>query len=479
MWLGLVLGPCIAIVALVALWKNETRFDYARAAELTHPLSELNASHRGEVISLTGSMDQQLTFPGEYVEAFTGRLVVWRDAQIYAWREDSDDDGNTTWSMTWMNNLERNSRNSGIVQRLSSKQIMPVKFVVGQLSVEKELVEFVDPVSKLDARTLTLSQGGKSLGLRLREGEFYLTKGGAPRLGDERVQFSGIVVPETATYFGKFDGERGIADQQNQQTGFFSSLIRDSGILHHLVAGDREDAIASMKSHIGRLKWMYRGVGSAGVVFGLLCLMSTIMGFLFHVPVIGSIAQSGVLVLSLAVGLPLAALTIITGYLASKPIVLLVVLLVVAAAILFVVMRGATSQASFKEKLESRYGRQLNEIDFAEMEFIELVLLAHVDSTIEPGEEKLLRQWAKRQRWDEEKYNKMLKRAKDGLPDGNDTHVSREHLENLMRLALADGSLSSNEVSAIKQIAHRVGYKNAELNEMMRRLRNGSEPASE
>jgi hypothetical protein len=394
------------------LWKNETRFDYAGAAESTKAVIEVKGSQEGDLISLTGSMDPQLTFPGEYVKSFTGHLVVWRDAEIYAWEEDSDDDGNTTWSMRWMSHLERNSRNRGVVQRLTSKKFMPEQFVVGAFRVKKDLVEFVDPRKAIDAQTLTLSNGGNAPKLRVQQGGLYLNNHATPRLGDEWVHYSGIQVPETATYFGKFDGERGVADQTNRRTGIFASLIHDSGILHHIVAGDREVAIASMKSHISRLKWMVRFLGTGSVVLGFLFFMSTIVGFLFHIPVIGSIAHAGVLVLSLVIGLPLAIVTIIAGFFASQPVILLVILIVVAAVILFVAKRGSTSQASFKQNLEQKYGRQLSDSDLTELEFIELALLAHVDSTIGSGEEKMLRQWAKKHRWDEAKYNQLMKRAK-------------------------------------------------------------------
>ncbi len=469
-WGGLLMGPFMVCVALVALWKNETRFVYARAAVSTLSVIDLNGLQAGELISMTGSMDQQLSFPGEYVERFTGHLVVWRDAQIYAWQEDEDDDG-TTWSMRWMSNLERNSRNSRIVQRLSSNRFMPEGFVVGDLKVKRDLVEFVDPVKTIDAQALTLSNGEIALKLRLQEGALYLNKGATSRLGDERVHYSGILVPETGTYFGKFDGVRGVADETDRRTGFFASIISDSGILHHIVAGDREVAIATMKSHIGRLKWMVRGVGTAAVVLGFLLFMSTIVGFLFHIPVLGSIAHTGVFALSLIIGIPLALITIIAGYLASQPVVLLLILGVVAAAILYVANRGATSQASFKGNLEREFGRQLNDSDLTELEFIQLALLAQADSIIGTGEEKMLRQWAKKHRWDEAKYNQMMKRAMDGVTPGSGKHVNEGHLETLMRLALADGTLSSHEVTAIKHISRRAGYSNNDLNAMIRRLR--------
>ncbi|MCG8601229.1 MAG: phosphatase PAP2 family protein, partial [Verrucomicrobiales bacterium] len=71
---GLIIGPALVIIALVALWKNETRFDYHKAAAKTEPAFSLDAVGEGSNFSYTGGMDGSLTLPGKYIAAFTGYL---------------------------------------------------------------------------------------------------------------------------------------------------------------------------------------------------------------------------------------------------------------------------------------------------------------------------------------------------------------------------------------------------------------------
>ena len=112
-WLGLMIGPLISCCAVVALWKNETRFDYHRAAAATDSVQSPRDATNGQLISLTGPMDQSLTIQGTYVDSFTGYLQVRRVAEIYAWDREEDSDDGVTWTLRWMSSVEGNSRNSG------------------------------------------------------------------------------------------------------------------------------------------------------------------------------------------------------------------------------------------------------------------------------------------------------------------------------------------------------------------------------
>ena len=115
-------------------------------------------------------------------------------------------------------------------------------------------LQFVDKKQTIPSSSLQLSEKGENEDLALRGGYFYLAKGGENDLGDERLSYRGLPVPETATYFGKWGEGMAIAHQAEEKSGFVSSIIEDKGILHHLVAGDRETALDSIKAHLARLK---------------------------------------------------------------------------------------------------------------------------------------------------------------------------------------------------------------------------------
>ena len=466
-WMGVLLGPALSFFAVVALWKNETRFDYYRAAAKTDEIQSADEGADGQLISLTGPMDQSMSLDGEYVESFTGFLEVWRIAQIYAWDKDKSSDDRVTWNLEWMSSVESNSRNSGVHQRLSSNRFLPPKFDVGSLPVASSNIEFVDSSTSISPSQLKVTH--KKL---QPESEYlYLRKGKPQQLGDERVSYSGIPIPSQATYFGKLQSAGGVADLSHKRDGMINRLIQDTGVLHHIVAGDRAIALATMKSHIARVKWIVRGLGTLFVVVGFLILFSTIVGFLFHIPILGRVAETGVFVLSLAIGLPIAFVTILSSYLFAHPLILLLIVGVIGGLIYYGRRRGKSSQQAIRSQLDAQYGRSLGANDIKELEFLELAQLAMSDSSYGAKEERFLQQWASKHGWDSEKFDQMLQRAKHETDSGGTAVSNDEHLMNVMRLSLADGSLSQFEIRAIRTTAQKLGYDNTKIRQMLDRAR--------
>lgn len=464
-WAGIVFGPVLVFFALSALWKNETRFDYHRAAARTLEISTIDQASPGDLVSFTGPMDRSLTLSGEYVDSFTGFLSVGRHAEIYAWDEERNDD-RVTWNKEWMSRLESNSRNSGLKQELTSTRFLPPEYEVGDLSITSEKIEFVDRKESIPGASLTI----KHPELEIEGGtHLYLRKGQGDQLGDERVRYSGVPVPETATYFGKFDSQQGVPDTTQQRTGMIHRLIQDTGILHHIVAGDRDVALATMKAHIGRLKWLARGIGTACVVLGFSILFGTVAGVLFHIPIIGRIAEAGSFFLALVLGLPLALLTMTAAYLIAHPIILAIIVIAVTAAFFKLRQRGKSSQAALKYQLDEQHGRILQTSDLKEMEFMELAQLALSESGFSKDEEQFLRLWARKHRWPDSKYEALLAKAKESQTTKDAPTTSEEHVETLIRLALADGSMSQYEMKTIRRAARQNSVDDSKIRELIER----------
>ena len=105
----IVMGVMMLGGAIAALWQNEFRFDYHKAASETVFVEHISSLEDNAIFSHTGDMDQSLTLKGEYAQEFIGYLIVMRRTEIYAWDRDEDDNG-VTWSKEWMSNLESKSR---------------------------------------------------------------------------------------------------------------------------------------------------------------------------------------------------------------------------------------------------------------------------------------------------------------------------------------------------------------------------------
>jgi len=468
---GFIVGPVLILIAMVALWKNETRFDYHHAAKKTTPVSSLSVAKPADLISWTGAMDQNLTLEGHYVEDFTGHLVVYRRAEIYCWDRDEDEDGDVTWDLDWQGGVQSNARNTHVTQELRGDTILPPSYEVGGLTLQSERIEFVDPTESIPIAQLSLS--GQEPRLETRENTFYLSKGQPDRLGDERLSYTAIPVPSPATWFGHYTGTQGVADTTHQRSGLLNEMIQDTGILHHLVAGTRPEALASMKKHIQRLKWIIRVVGTVAVWFGFLALFAGLLKFLFHIPVIGRMASRGAFLLSFVVGIPVAMFTIIAGFIAGHPVLLFVLLflaLLVVGIGLVVARRGKRTQQALKSQLEAQHGHALESDEMKELEYMELAQLAGAEQGIGAQEEEFLNSWGAKHGWDTEKQQSMLARAKETQPEQSSDR-GRSHLENLIRLAIADGELTPFEMRSIQTAAANADFDAAAVRTLMAEVR--------
>lgn len=464
------IGPVLIGLASLALWKNEGRFDYHRAAKEADVIESIQDAESGQLISFTDSMDPKLTLHGDYVDKLVGYLEVRRNAEIYAWDEDEDEDGNVTWSKQWMGTRQSNSRNRGIEQKLSSIRFMPESYQVGEMPINADRIEFVDSAITIPPSGLTLTEIGSNHGLRVSGQYLYLRKQSATTLGDERVSYQGIPVPAVATYFGKIVNGRGTVHQAIEKGGLIDNFIQDRGVLHHLVKGDRDESLQTIKGYITRIKWMVRAGGIICLVIGFACLASAFAAFLFHVPVIGSIVQAGTLLASAVLGVSLGATIIIASHLFHHPLILLTLIVVGGLLFYFLRRRGQASQQALKQRVDQQYGHVVTKNEFAELEFIELAQLAYADREFDDGEKSFLIKWAKKRGWDQDKTRQMISRAKKTLAEPSESTASQPHLENLIRLSLADGSVTSYELRVISDVAKGLGYSGAQVTQLMKQV---------
>lgn len=456
-------GPGLVFLSLSALWKNEVRFDYHQAAAATRPVAVAAALEEGQRFSFTGPMNQGLFMSGEYVVGFTGYLLVDRQAEIYAWSESKDSDNNVTWKLRWMSRLEDNSRNAGVRQLLSSRRFMPDSYQVGELKMDVNLIEFVAssqgiPPASLERRRPDLSPRGD---------HFYLYKEQHNDLGNERLSYQGLPVPQVATVFSRFANGLAIADTSQQRDGWINRMIQDSGVLHHLVAGDRETALASLKRDIGRVKMFVRALGTLFTLVGFLIFFYTIFGALLSIPWIGRLAEAGVLVLSLAIGLPLAILTMVGAWFVANPLVLVGIIAASLVGSLLLGKRSQQTRDAVRRTMERQRGDSLDDADLRELEFLELAALALGDGELGDQEDKFLRRWAKRQGWDETRFDGLMQQAREQQSVGGQK-TTEQHLRNLVQLALADGQLTSGELATIERVARRLGYSRKRIIELAR-----------
>lgn len=462
---GFFFGIAVIGVSISALWKNETRFDYHKAAGDCVVLDEQHdpADDTPENICYGGAMDQELTLKGSYVEQFKGFLYVDRNAEIYAWDRDEDSDGDVTWTKRWMSSLQSNRKNNDLSKQLSSDRIIPSEHQVGRLEIPTSELIFIDNEVKIPVSELALIREN----LKIKDDYFYLSKGRSDRLGDERVSFAGIPVPVKATYFGKIESGLATPDLTNQRTNWINQMIGDSGVLYYLICGDRDEALAKLKSRLNFVKWLVRGIGTAATVLGFLITLSTVFGILFHIPVIGQVAQTGVFWASILLGVPVAVTTIAMSFLVAHPIWLGLLIGSFISVFWYLGSKAKSSQQRVKNQVERQYGRKLEADDIKLLEFSELTQMALSNGEIPDDEREFLYSWGKQHGWDQAYCDRLIDAAKSGIVSAEEAVPTEQHLKNLIRLALSDGQMSKYEIDAIKQAAARLGYSDARVKSMV------------
>ena len=91
---ALLVGPGLVIGGVMALWQNEGRFDYYRAARAAVVIAAPSGAPPGEAVACSATLNTDIPIAGDYVTAFVGYHVVRRSAEIYSWKRSEDSDGN-------------------------------------------------------------------------------------------------------------------------------------------------------------------------------------------------------------------------------------------------------------------------------------------------------------------------------------------------------------------------------------------------
>ncbi len=447
-----------------AIWKNEHRFDYHQAAEATEAVENVGELAPAHLFSHTGKMDQGLTLKGQYVRSFQGFLEVKCSAEIYAWDRDEDDDG-VSWSKEWMSYLQENERNEDLSKRLKSDTFRPDTYQIADLTIDPTEIQFIDEREEIHPSKLQLTRKGKKNNLSLQGDYFYLLKDDegegdpADDLGDERLSYRGLPVPETATYFGKWGEGRAVVHQAEKKEGMLSDIINDKGILHHLVAGERETALDSMKEHLAHLKKMTRLIALAVATIGGGVLFSSLTRFLVFIPLVGTLVNRISGWLGMLIGFLLGFITLILAFLSSHPLILALFLLALASGLFFLWKNAKQKREGVKAQLSKTLGYQPSQNELEELEFIGLWQLLASDGTITTAEKKQLKKWTKRHRWSTGRVEELTQRAQAELAGSN----PRDTLQSLICFTLADGNINRTEMKSLEQAATKIGVAKPQL----------------
>lgn len=506
-------GPGAIGLATTVLWQNEDRFDYHEAAREATVVESIIDATPTDAVAYTGSLDTAAWVPGHYVEGFTGYLTVRRHAEIYSWVEHEEEDGSVSEYQSWSPSLEQTSGNWGLTQVLSDASFQPARITLGDLDVPSSGLEYVDALETIDPRTLRVTEEGRRWRLQVEDDYLYLRLDpGETSIGDERLRYEGIRAAPTGTYFGRVEDGIAVGMRYEGHEDFVSMMIQSDGVLHHLVNGDRGEAIVTIRRHLARRKWLVRVLGTIAMTIGFWIVFGRFLSAVYSIPLLGSVAELGAFVLGLLVGVPFALLVIAASLFVHTPALAAIPLTLGVVGVGFLLYRGGVTSAAAKrwqdqELSRRRAKRNLRKgvewakerarlatvspreweahLDRLELEdtFQRVAMLACLDDAyISHQERRFLFDWGKRQGLREKVMHAYLSGAStesrkrfelklDQAPDADD----RDDLRLMILVALSDGVISSAEMEALERIGARIGVDKHELAAMIAAVE--SEPA--
>jgi hypothetical protein len=325
-----------------------------------------------------------------------------------------------------------------------------------------------------------LTEAGRQAGLK-PHGEFFYKGSGygrSPELGDERISYRGVRNAPTASYFGLIENGVARGKQFHIRKSIISRLIKNDGILHHLVNGDRDEALQTLAGDFRRLTWLVRLGGTAAIVFGINWLFSGFVNLLYRIPLVGSLVETGVFVVSLIVGLSLAVAVMLASFVAHHPLTVALPLAIVIMAVVGFRYYSKVARTNVRQNLERYRGGELvigetaatatSLADRAETSFKNLAKVAQAEGGLSKKENRYLVQWGQRSGLSEPRMKALFAEAKQegGLPQATD----RADLVLLTCLAMADGVLSTKELSMLNAFGKGIGLSTHDVRKIIVQL---------
>ncbi len=452
----------LLLISIAGLWINEVRFDLPAAARDTEHQSGSVMVENGQNISYTGRVDPNLFIAGEYVIGFKGYIGVKRIVETYAW----DHKRNKPDVLKWQENPDNTSANDSLISKFEYKLLTPPIYELGALTISATDIHFGNALSTIPPSSLQWIN--RRDGVRSEGDYFYYSSNGgslgSPQFGDQRIRYIGLDADGSFTYFGRFEDGRGRADTSQRNLGMLNEFLRNDGILHHLVKGNRLEALQTLKAKHEEIKTVIRWGGTALVCASIYAMLYYALSMFLFIPIVGWVIEFGTFIAGIVIGIPLSLTVIALGYLVAHPLLLLAVIVGIGAGYRVLRSRDRSRREKVKTEVASTYALELATHSVAELEFLEFVHANTQDGQILPESRVQLFELGETHDWPMSKIDQLIEEALS-----KPTKLSAiEQLKALIKLALADGKLSTLEVKMIRSTSQRAGLTEQQTRELIK-----------
>ncbi|NVK30468.1 MAG: hypothetical protein HWE20_05665 [Gammaproteobacteria bacterium] len=448
--------------SIAGLWLNEVRFDLPAAARDTQHINHISAAIEGENISFTGRIDPSLFIAGEYVSGFEGYIGVKRLVETYAW----DQKRRAPDILKWQESPDRIAANDGLIRQFEYKKLTPMSYQLDELTVSGEDIHFGNLMTTIAPQQLQWTRSDTQVAI---EGDyFYFSKSGGsltnPQFGDQRIRYIGLSADNTFTYFGRFEDGRGRADNRHRNFGLLNKFLRNDGVFHHFVIGDRARAIQTLARDHEQTKTILRWGGTALVCASIYAMLYYALSMFLFIPIVGWVIGFGTFIAGIVIGVPLSLCVIALGYLAANPALLAGILVAIALGYRTLRTRDRATRRNAKAEVKQAFVHELQGHSLAELEFIAFAKANAENGTVAPASRVHLFELGESKGWSIQRIDQLIAEA---LAEPSSMSAI-EQLKQLIKLALADGKLSTIEVKMIKSTAQRAGLSDKQIRDLIK-----------
>jgi hypothetical protein len=332
---GVFIGFLLFIVSFGVLYWNEGRVDQSKIAKKSVEISGsvlAPADQDGSFVSATGTVTSEESL-GDGSMLLAGKyLSVTKKAEMYAWVEKKEEktqsntggSETTTTTYTYVKEWTSNPASSSSFKEPAGHQnpsmtVQGGEYQVGSLKVG---------VYAIDGKTVSLPAGEKlaltstvlalPAGATISADAVYLNNANAssPIVGDQRVSYTVLAPGFEGTIFGELHSPK--------ITKYTDA--KGNEVAYRVFEGNRAAALSTMHGEFVMLLWIFRFVGFFMMWSGLSMILAPIAIILDFFPILGSLGKTAISIVTLAVALPLAIITIVVSAIIHSVIALLVVL---------------------------------------------------------------------------------------------------------------------------------------------------------
>lgn len=348
---GVIAGIVMIIIGTVLLWWNEG--NNVKNIKSTNELekvaielkdTKVDSKNEGKAVLVAGKLeviDEALKDEDFGVSVKTAKLSRYVD--IYQWEEtsDTDEDGKTTyhyekkWVTNHINDSDKFHEITGHENPKSFRypflDYVAEKVKLGEFSLAKDQVEGMDAETQLSGENATLPEG-----YTYKDG--YVTNmGETAEIGNARI-------------YWKYNNWQEVTVLAVQKGDTFADFVSKEGRhINYVGEGTKTlaEVIENIRSGDKMMKWIFRAIGAALIIFGYMAILNPLSTLASFVPILGGIVGGILNLIAFAIGLAHSFIVIAIAWFRFRPILAACLL---AGVVLLIVLIVTLIKKNKKEK---------------------------------------------------------------------------------------------------------------------------------